>query len=212
MRTVAAVPVKDFARAKRRLRRRFDDAQVERVLRALLGDVLGALREAKRIERVVVLTDDAAVAEAARAGGADVMMRIPDPGLNEVIDLAAAELIAEGFDSLLVALGDLALLRGEDIDRIVAAGERAPLVIVPALDGGTALLLRRPPLVVSARFGPESAAAHEAAARERGLTPVVFSEFADDLRLDLDTPEDAERLARCDSPSQTVQVLREILR
>ena len=72
MRTAAVVPVKDFARAKKRLRARFDDRAVERILRALLADVLAALGEAKRIERVFVLTDDAAVAEAARASGADV--------------------------------------------------------------------------------------------------------------------------------------------
>ncbi len=212
MRVAAAVPVKDFARAKRRLRSRFDDAAVERILRALLGDVLAALGEAKRVERVLVLTDDDAVAEAARAGGATARVRAPDPGLNEAIDAAAAECAAQGFDALLVSLGDLPLLRGADVDAVVEAGERAPVVIVPAADGGTALLLRRPPLAIPARFGPESAAAHEAAARERGLAPLVFGSLPESVRSDLDTPDDAERLARSERGSRTVDVLREILR
>jgi 2-phospho-L-lactate guanylyltransferase len=204
--------VKDFARAKRRLRSRFDDASVERILRALLGDVLAALREAKRVERVLVLTDDAAVAEAARAGGASARVRAPDPGLNEAIDAAAAECAAQGFDALLVSLGDLPLLRGADVDAVVEAGERAPVVIVPAADGGTALLFRRPPLAIPARFGPESAAAHEAAARERGLTPALLGSIPESARSDLDTPDDAERIARSGRDSRTVHVLREILR
>ena len=212
MRTAAAVPVKDFARAKKRLRARFDDRAVERILRALLADVLGALAQAKRIERTFVLSDDAAVAEAARASGASVCLRIPDPGLNEAIDAAAAECAASGFDSLLVVLGDLPLLTGADVDALLAAGERAPVVIAPADDGGTALLFRRPPLVIPARFGPESASAHEAAARERGIVPALMTALAESARADLDTPEDAERLAASARACRTRDVLRELAR
>lgn len=212
MRTAAAVPVKDFARAKRRLRQRFDDAAVERILRALVADVLGALHEAKRVERVFVLTDDAAVADAARACHAQVILRVPDPGLNAAIDAAAADCARAGFDALLVALGDLPTLRGADVDAVVEAGERDAVVIVPAGDGGTALLFRRPPLVVPARFGPESCAAHEAIAREHGIAPRLLTSIAENVRSDLDTPDDAERLARSDSPCRTRDVLRELLR
>jgi 2-phospho-L-lactate guanylyltransferase len=204
--------VKDFARAKKRLRARFDDRSVERILRALLADVLGALGEAKRVERTFVLSDDAAVAEAARASGASVCLRIPDPGLNEAIDAAAAECAANGFDSLLVVLGDLPLLTGAEVDSLIAAGERAPVVIAPADDGGTALLFRRPPLVIPARFGPESASAHEAAARARGVTPLLWTALPEDARVDLDTPEDAARLAVAARPCRTRDVLRELLR
>ena len=211
MRTAAAVPVKDFARAKKRLRARFDDRAVDRILRALLGDVLAALADAKRIERVFVRSDDAAVAEAARAGGASVRLRVPDPGLNAAIDGAAAECSAEGFDAQLVVLGDLPLLAGADIDAVVEAGERSPVVIAAADDGGTALLFRRPPLAIPARFGPESASAHEAAARERGIAHALWSGLPPDARIDLDTAEDAARLARSTRASRTRDVLRELL-
>jgi 2-phospho-L-lactate/phosphoenolpyruvate guanylyltransferase len=212
VRTAAAVPVKDFARAKRRLRARFDDRAVERILRALLADVLGALAEAKRVERTFVLSDDAAVADAARACGAGVRLRVPDPGLNAAIDGAAAECAAEGFDAQLVVLGDLPLLTGADVDAIVAAGEGAPVVIAPSDDGGTALLLRRPPLAIPARFGPESASAHEAAARERGLAPRIWTALPPSAQIDLDTPEDAARLAQAPRACRTREVLRELLR
>jgi len=206
------VPVKDFARAKKRLRARFDDRAVERILRALLADVLQALGDAKRIERVFVLSDDAAVVEAARESGASAEVRAPDPGLNAAIDLAAAERAAEGYDALLVALGDLPLLTGADVDALVAAVERAPVVIAPSDDGGTALLFRRPPLAIPARFGPESAAAHEAAAREHGFAPLVWRELPAHARIDLDTPEDAVRLAEVARECRTRAVLRELLR
>jgi len=210
VRTAALVPVKDFARAKKRLRARFDDRAVERILRALLADVLEALGQARRLERVFVLSDDAAVAAAARSSGAEVCLRTPDPGLNAAIELAAAERVSDGCDAVLVALGDLPQLTGADVDALVEAGERAPVVIAPADDGGTALLFRRPPLVIPARFGPESASAHEAAAREHGLTPRIWS-LPKDSQIDLDTPEDAARLAAAARASRTRDVLRELL-
>jgi len=212
VRTAAAVPVKDFARAKKRLRARFDDRAVERILRALLADVLQALGDAKRIDQVFVLSDDTAVADAARAAGASVHLRVPDPGLNEAIELCATQCLADGFDSLLVALGDLPLLTGADVDALVDAGERSPVVIAPADDGGTALLFRRPPLVIPARFGPESASAHEAAARARGVTPLIWTGLPELAQLDLDTPEDAARLAASPRACRTRDVLRELLR
>jgi len=205
------VPVKDFARAKKRLRARFDDRAVERILRALLADVLESLGDAKRIEDTFVLSDDAAVAAAARESGASVCLRAPDPGLNEAIELAAADRVMDGFDAVMVALGDLPLLSPADVDSLVEAGERAAVVIAPADDGGTALLFRRPPLVIPARFGPESASAHETAARERGVTPLVWS-LPKESQIDLDTPEDAARLAASARACRTRDVLRELLR
>ena len=205
------MPVKDFARAKKRLRARFDDRAVERILRALLADVLESLGDAKRIEDTFVLSDDAAVAAAARESGASVCLRAPDPGLNEAIELAAADRVMDGFDAVMVALGDLPLLSPADVDSLVEAGERAAVVIAPADDGGTALLFRRPPLVIPARFGPESASAHETAARERGVTPLVWS-LPKESQIDLDTPEDAARLAASARACRTRDVLRELLR
>jgi len=141
-----------------------------------------------------------------------VCLRVPDPGLNPAIDTAAAELAADGFDALLVALGDLPLLSGADVDSLVEAGERAPVVIAPADDGGTALLFRRPPLVIPARFGPESASAHEAAARALGVTPLIWAGLPEAARIDLDTPEDAARVAAAPRACRTRDVLRELLR
>jgi 2-phospho-L-lactate guanylyltransferase (CobY/MobA/RfbA family) len=86
------------------------------------------------------------------------------------------------------------------------------VVIAPSEDGGTALLFRRPPLVIPARFGPESASAHEAAARACGVTPLVWHGLPEISRIDLDTPQDAERLADAQRACRTREVLRELLR
>ena len=210
MRTAALVPFKCFTRAKRRLRSEFSDEAVEELGRAMLADVLEALAGAPSLERVSVLTDDPEVAAAANQGGARVRLEQPDPGLNAVIETASAEHAAAGFEAVLVVLGDLPLLRPSDIEAVLEAGRAHPVVIVPSSDGGTALLYRRPVDRIPARFGPESAAAHERAARERGVEALIMTSLDERVRTDLDTPEDADRVLESDAPSRTRDVLKRV--
>ncbi|MEE9281478.1 MAG: 2-phospho-L-lactate guanylyltransferase [Myxococcota bacterium] len=208
----AVVPFKRFTRAKRRLRAKYSEAEVEEVVHALLADVLAALRAAREVDYLAVLTDDDAVAAVASDAGADVRVRRPDPGLNEAIELAAAELESAGYEALLVALGDLPLLRGADVDRVIEAGEKHPVVLVPSADGGTALLLRRPPRLIPARFGPDSAARHRAAASEAGLEAHQLDSLEEVCRVDLDTPDDAARILASGIPCRTRDVLQRLAR
>lgn len=210
MKTAALVPFKCFTRAKRRLRSAFSDAAVEEIGRAMLLDVLEALVGAGSLDRVAVLTDDTAVAEVAGQAGAEVRLRSPDPGLNPAIEDACAEAETQRFDATLVVLGDLPQLRSQDVETVLQAGARASVVIVPSQDGGTALLYRRPPQVMPACFGPDSAAAHERAAREAGIEPLVLDSLDAMARLDLDTPEDVEMLLASDRPSRTRDVLEKL--
>lgn len=206
-RVAALVPFKRFTRAKSRLRAHFTDAQVEALGRAMLADVLQALAGAAQLERTVVLTDDPQVAEAARAQGAAVRLRDPDPGLNPAIEGASVELAAEGFDALLVVVGDLPLLQPSDVDEVIALGRERNVVLVPSSDGGTALLYRRPPDAIPSRFGAGSAGAHEAEAEARGLRwGRALARRAG--QIDLDTPEDAEQILKSEVACRTRELLR----
>lgn len=210
MRAVALVPFKSFSYAKTRLRSRFSDADVASLGRAMLEDVLNALVAVPELEAVRVLTDDEQVAEVARAGGAAVRISQPDPGLNEVIEAANEEALSAGTDATLVVLGDLPLLRPEDVQEVVLAGKRSGIVLVPSGDGGTAMLLRRPPDLVPTRFGPGSLDRHVAVSRGRGVEPVLIDAIPEAYRLDLDTPEDAARILDSGRPGRTVELLRKL--
>jgi 2-phospho-L-lactate guanylyltransferase len=192
----ALVPVKRLHAAKSRLLPLLGRAALERLTLAMLEDVLAALRAAPDLDRVAVVTEDPAVAEAARAAGAEALLR-RDAGLNPSLDAAAAVLAAEGARALLVVLGDVPGIAPGDVARLFAElaglGGRGA-VIAPARDGGTAALLRAPHDVIPSRFGPLSAAAHRALAREAG---VPLAELAlPDLALDLDRPEDVVEFLR----------------
>jgi 2-phospho-L-lactate guanylyltransferase len=204
------VPVKSFARAKVRLRERFSAAQVETILQALLEDVLHALLCSAHIDHCRVVTSDPAVEKLALGRGARVQRLDPDPGLNPALERIAAALRAEDYGAMLVALGDLPLLRPRDVDAVVEAGLRSGAAGMASADGGTALLLTAPPGCVAARFGPESFDAHRAAARERGLELGEWRSDDPSACIDLDTPQDAERIARSGRPSRTAEALRKL--
>jgi 2-phospho-L-lactate guanylyltransferase len=209
MKVGALVPVKAFAHGKQRLRARLSDAAVDALERAMLSDVLTTLAQSG-VTAVYAVTGDAEVAHVAAEAGASVRMLTPDPGLNAAIDAADLELARYGYDASLVVLGDLPLLGARDVDHVLSLGRRYDVVVVPACDGGTAMLLRCPPQCMPARFGRDSAAAHATCARARGRTLHVDTAIDEAVRGDVDTPEDARRVLAYGGACRTREVLRSL--
>ncbi|HEY8123447.1 MAG TPA: 2-phospho-L-lactate guanylyltransferase [Myxococcota bacterium] len=195
--SLALVPVKRLGAAKSRLRGALGERADELTL-AMLTDLLAALIGSAPALRVFVVTPDAAVAQVARACGAEARVA-DDAGLNEGLAAASAELARPG-EPVLVVLGDVAGATPQEIralfDALAALGGRGA-VLAPSRDGGTAALLRAPHEAMATRFGTGSAAAHRALAEASGL---AFRELAlPALAIDLDRPEDLAVLLATDS-------------
>ncbi len=190
--TAAIVPVKDLAAGKSRLAKALGRDGAERLALAMLEDVLAALRGARRIDAIGVVTPDPTVAAVAERAGARALLG-DDAGLNESIDRAARELGDAARDGTLVVLGDVAGARSGDLDQMLVAlaSAGAPCaVLAPARDGGTAALARNPHGAIPSRFGAASANAHRDAARAAKVALVELP--LPSLALDLDD-EDALR-------------------
>ncbi len=201
--TAAIVPVKHLAAGKSRLAKALGRDGAERLALAMLEDVLAALRAARRLDAIGVVTPDPAVAAVAERAGAHALLG-DDAGLNESIDRAAREMGDAARDGTLVLLGDVAGARSDDIDQMLAAlaSADAPCVVLaPARDGGTAALARNPHAAIASRFGASSAQAHRDAAREARVALVELQPPS--LAIDLDdeaalhaflaTPDGGER-------------------
>lgn len=188
----AVVPVKRLGGGKSRLRPGLTGEALEQLTLAMLEDVIATLRASPELGAVAVVTEDEAIARAARTWGARAFVRT-DPGLNASIEAASAALAAEGASAVIVVLGDVPGIAPGDVGALVAAqdalGARA-VVLAPARDGGTAALLRAPHDVIPAAFGPESAARHRALAAERGVALRVLE--LPGCATDLDRPEDLD--------------------
>ena len=193
--TWALVPAKGFERAKGRLAAGLDPVARSAVARALLARVLTALTS-RPLSGILVLTNGEGPAALAREVGAEVL---PDAGplpLAALVDAGLRSLAARGAARALVVMGDLPFLTGSDVDLMIAALDRAEVVVAPDREGrGTNALGLTPPNRVATCFGhPEdSFTRHCRAARAAGATLEVVRSPA--LAFDLDAPEDLPYLA-----------------
>jgi 2-phospho-L-lactate guanylyltransferase len=196
---VIAVPVKPLDRAKSRLSPLLTPSERASLSLVMLHGVIEACLEQPGWEVWVISRDRAVLEESARHG----VRPVPEQGrtlLSAVRQVEAA--IAGRPSELAVVLADLPLVSATVLATALAKRENAPVVASPAAsDGGTNLLLRRPPDVIPARFGPDSFARHRWEAYRRGLTFTVAAVAG--LGFDLDRPEDVARLLEMPEPSRT---------
>jgi 2-phospho-L-lactate guanylyltransferase len=205
----AVVPVKTLPSAKSRLRPWLDRSLAERLVIAMLGDVLEALQRVRALDRIAVATPDPRLAEVARKAGAEVLSASV-AGLNPAVEAACAVLAPTPDDAALVVLGDVAGAQAADVEALLDAGARRGVALAPSSDGGTSALLRGPRDIIPAAFGPDSARAHRDLAVSAGA---AFEELAlPSLAIDIDERQDLEKFASSMSAgSRTRALLRELL-
>jgi 2-phospho-L-lactate/phosphoenolpyruvate guanylyltransferase len=206
------VPFKGLAAPKRRLAPLLDLTERRGLARAMLADVLAALRAAEGFGRVVLVSRDPAALELAAHWGADALPERGRAGYRAAAEQAAAAAKAAGAAGLLLLPADLPLLTAADLERLLAESERAAVVLTPSRGGrGTNAVLARPPGVLPYCYGPASFRAHLREAVRAGLPWIVLE--LSNLALDIDRPADLRRLladGRGGGGTATWQYLEEI--
>ena len=149
-------------------------------------------------ETWVVFPDETVREIAARRGAGPAAEGRPP--LSAAVRQVEEEATRRGAAALAVLLADLPLLTTEALS--TALRTIGPVVAAPARgDGGTNLLLRRPPRAIPARFGPDSLRKHREAAGARGLPMAVVDR--PELSFDLDVPLDVEAALAAPGRSRT---------
>jgi len=193
---IIAVPVKSLERAKGRLADVLEPLERAALTLAMLEDVLDACMAIPGWQTWVISPDEAALEVSARRRARPVIE--DQPGLLAAIRQVTEE--ANGADALAVVLGDLPLLSAEALGSVLQT--IGPVVAAPSeSDAGTNVLLRRPPGVISARFGTDSFRKHREAAELRGVPFATVR--GPELAFDLDRPEDVPVLLRSPGRSRT---------
>jgi 3-deoxy-manno-octulosonate cytidylyltransferase (CMP-KDO synthetase) len=92
----------------------------------LLEEVWRRVRAARRLDRVIVATDDPRIADAARGFGADVRLTSPDhpSGTDRVAEVVGDA--ARSWDVVVNVQGDEAMVSPSSLDRLVGAFEAEP--------------------------------------------------------------------------------------
>lgn len=194
MSTVAVLPIKRFGDAKQRLDEALSAGSRRALSEAMTSDVLTALRRAKLVHEVVVVTDEHAAEALAHAHEAHSISEPPEPGHSAAALRGVAWALERGATRVLLVPGDCPLLDPRQLDALLADEPREPhVIVVPDRHGsGTNALVLTPPQVIAPSFGPGSRARHEHAAREAGAACVVAEPTT--LLLDIDTADDLRTL------------------
>jgi 2-phospho-L-lactate guanylyltransferase len=184
------VPHRGLAAAKTRLAPVLAPEERIELARTLLTSVLGVVRQAA--DDVVVITPATELEPIVTASGARLVLQ-RGMGLNQGLDQARSEAVADGIQTLGVLHGDLPNLSPDDVLALMdaLAGNRAVAIAPDRSGSGTNGLALRPPDVIGFRFGSGSFAAHRALAEGAGLAPIIVERPG--LAFDLDTPEDLAR-------------------
>src|SRR5579871_2869791 len=126
MRTAAILPVKRFADAEQRLGESVAEALRADLARAMVGDVLSAVRECAAIERTIVVTNEPAVAAAARYKGALAIPDTAESGQSAAVALGLARAAEEGFARALCVPGDCPALDPAELRALLAPLDADP--------------------------------------------------------------------------------------
>jgi 2-phospho-L-lactate guanylyltransferase len=211
------VPVKPLTKAKSRLRGAADGGVGEprahaRLAMALLRDTIDAVRAARAVRRLLVVSSDPVVAAELGVFGIEVAPDGPVPGLNRAYERGAAVLREQDPATAVGALqADLPALRPDELDEAVASalalfGTGAGRAFVPDAEGtGTTFLLAAPGAELGPRFGEGSARRHE----ESGAHPLIGPWPG--LRRDVDTAADLREAADLGLGRHTSSVLFPIM-
>jgi len=194
----ALVPVKGFGEGKQRLAGVLNAGEREALCRAMLGDVLDALCGHPRVDQVLLVSDDLAVAQIAHQRAilcwteADLAAR----GLNAAVNAAARRLQGDGVATLMVVHGDLPELDIDAVERLVSHHDMQPspaVTVAPDRHGeGSNIVMASPPAAIAFQFGPRSFQQHSAPVA--GVAVTAF--FCQDSCADIDTPADLQDLIR----------------
>jgi 2-phospho-L-lactate/phosphoenolpyruvate guanylyltransferase len=191
VRATAIVPIKRFDRAKSRLSG-LAAAHRPALAKAMLADVLLGLREARLVDRILVVSGEPAAREVAAEAGVELLDDPVDAGHSEAVAIGVADAIAKDDECVALVPGDCPLLEAPELDRELDA--QAPgVAVIPDRHGtGTNGLILTPPDVISPAFGPGSRDRHLELARAAGARRRLAT--IPSMALDVDTGEDLREL------------------
>ncbi|MHB1567737.1 MAG: 2-phospho-L-lactate guanylyltransferase [Solirubrobacteraceae bacterium] len=189
MTTFAVLPIKTLDSAKQRLAAELDAGWRRALVEAMFSDVLVALRRAKLINQVVVVSGDHGAQRIAGGYGA-IVVDDEDLGHNDAAQRGVARAVELGAERALLVPGDCPMIDPVGLDELIELPVTPPSVlIVPDRHGaGTNALLITPPGAFAPSFGPGSHERHHRNAAAAGVDSQTVE--VPGLALDIDTPDD----------------------
>lgn len=202
------VPVNVLRKSKARLAPILTPAERKQLSVSMLKDVLSALKRARRVRSITLVSADRQVSAIARRFGAGFLWEGKRRGLNKGVKLAVERAEQTGAPAVLVIHADLPLLKPIEIDAFLEKSHAFPVGVTPSKDGGTNALLLRPPRVIKPVFGKNSFRRHLKLTKQKKTRCKVLG--ISGIRFDVDEPNDLIRLMHEPLRNQTGRFLKSL--
>ena len=200
--TIAIIPVSRFAHAKTRLSPTLTPLERENLLKSMLIDVIGVLKQ--KVSDVVVISSDEDVLEFVGNIGVVTLKEKGTTDLNGAL-MQAVKWCSKLADQVFIVPSDVPLMKVEHVDKIIKMGETADVVIAPAKGGGTNALLC-PVNGMEMKFGECSFFEHLKEAESHNWPYAVFDSFY--MSLDVNTAEDLGEIMLHGTDTETRNFLK----
>ncbi len=188
------LPLKALSPVKTRLAPILSPGQRDGLMKAMVEDVLTALRDCPAVEGVLVVSRDLDIPALADAYGAEVLVLDQDKDLNSAVQAATDYLADKGIERCLVLHGDIPLARPGDLARLIEESVHSELTLLPCKqEQGTNALVTPLPASIPFLYGDASYHRFLQAAQQQGLKTHTVD--LPELALDIDSPDDL--LALC---------------
>ena len=191
----AVVPIKAFTGAKKRLSGVLDDKGREALARAMARDVLKvliALKRARKLDGILVVTGSVEVREFAQGFGVDCWDDPKQGDLTGTLEATAEHLVlSRRANSMMILPSDVPLVRAEFLSQALD-DHRSLTLASDDLGEGTNLLIASPPNLIRLCYDGHGFATHLARGRALEVSPEVVADPT--IALDVDMPEDLRRL------------------
>lgn len=207
----AVVPVKSLKDVKTRLASCLSPSERAQLFRCMVEDVLAALSSVPGLNGSLVVSRDPDIKQLANACNATVLEQSIDGGHDAAVADAVAWLIKRGEDGFMQIPGDIPTVTSGELSEVLAThgnekNAKRVFTISPSHDfGGSNCIVCSPPDLIPLRFGPDSFRRHLASARLAGLEIRIIERPG--IALDIDYPEDLERLLMSPGSTRTHQFL-----
>ncbi len=197
----AVVPVKGLRESKKRLASYLSQDNREKLVKALLEDVLSNLGRAGIFSSITVISQDERVTDEIRSPKV-VFLKQNGTGLNSAVQQSISSVIKGGADSLTIVLADIPLAQATDFREMLQVGREGPkVVLAPSMKGGTNIMTLSPPDSISPSYGRWSYSRHLRQAQKKALN--VYSISNPRVSFDIDTPRDLSELRSRDPDGRT---------
>jgi 2-phospho-L-lactate guanylyltransferase len=190
----AIVPVRPLEEGKSRLAEVLTAAERQRLNQRFFRQTLDVTAAVVGRERTLVISRSEPLLGIARSLSFETLLEAPPHSLNTALTQAAEAARQRGATGILSVSCDLPFLIPDELRALIDVAHQGDgLAIASDRAGtGTNALVMSPPGAIPYRYGIDSFAAHQEAARDAGLTLNVVRRAG--LSFDIDTPDDFEQM------------------